>query len=59
MDVIEPDYTSHTLHEQASAHPLHGVLDLETTLALLLLAIHEGRPTMKQVIQAAGRPLKE
>ncbi|GAB4510084.1 MAG: dihydroorotase [Anaerolineae bacterium] len=49
VDVVESDHAPHTLEEKASDKPPYGVPGLETTLPLLLTAVHEGRLTFEQV----------
>jgi dihydroorotase-like cyclic amidohydrolase len=49
VDVIESDHAPHTTAEKDSEHPPYGVPGLETTLPLLLTAVHEGRLTLDQV----------
>lgn len=43
VDVIESDHAPHTKAEKESENPPFGVPGLETTLPLLLTAVHEGR----------------
>lgn len=50
VDVVESDHAPHTLAEKQSAAPPYGVPGLETTLPLLLTAVHEGRLTLAQVV---------
>ncbi len=50
VDVIESDHAPHTLAEKQSDMPPYGVPGLETTLPLLLTAVHEGRLTLDQVV---------
>jgi dihydroorotase-like cyclic amidohydrolase len=50
IDIIESDHAPHTLAEKQSDTPPYGVTGLETTLPLLLTAMHEGRLTLEQVI---------
>lgn len=50
VDVIESDHAPHLLSEKESAKPPYGVPGLETTLPLMLTAVHEGRLTLEQVI---------
>lgn len=49
VDVIESDHAPHTLEEKQGEKPVYGVPGLETTLPLLLTAVHEGRLTLEQV----------
>lgn len=51
VDVIESDHASHTLEEKAAPTPPSGVPGLETTLPLMLLAVHEGRVSLERVIE--------
>jgi carbamoyl-phosphate synthase/aspartate carbamoyltransferase/dihydroorotase len=50
VDCIASDHAPHTRQEKSSAHPPPGVPGLETTLPLLLTAVHEGRLTIEQVM---------
>ncbi len=50
VDVVESDHAPHTLAEKASERPPYGVPGLETTLPLLLTAVHEGRLALERVI---------
>lgn len=57
VDVVESDHAPHTLAEKSGPHPAFGVPGLETTLPLLLTAVHEGRLTLERVIElVAERP---
>ncbi|MBC8098992.1 MAG: dihydroorotase family protein [Armatimonadetes bacterium] len=49
VDVVESDHAPHLISEKASESPPFGVPGLETTLPLLLTAVHEGRLTLEQV----------
>jgi carbamoyl-phosphate synthase/aspartate carbamoyltransferase/dihydroorotase len=51
VDVIESDHAPHTLQEKQSTTPPFGVPGLETTLPLLLTAVHEKRLTLDQLIK--------
>ncbi len=50
VDIVESDHAPHTLEEKNAPTPPYGVTGLETTLPLLLTAVHEGRLTLAQVI---------
>ena len=50
FDVIESDHAPHTIDEKQSANPPFGVPGLETTLPLLLTAMHEGRIKKEDII---------
>jgi dihydroorotase len=50
VDVVESDHAPHTLAEKASERPPYGVPGLETTLPLLLTAVHDGRLTLERVV---------
>lgn len=50
IDVIESDHAPHTINEKQSKHPPFGVPGLETTLPLLLTAMHEKRITKEDII---------
>jgi dihydroorotase (multifunctional complex type) len=51
IDVIESDHAPHSLVEKQSSKPPYGVAGLETTLPLMLTAVHEGRLTLDYLIQ--------
>lgn len=51
FDAIATDHAPHTLAEKASANPPSGVPGLESTLPLLLTAVHEGRLTLEQLVR--------
>jgi carbamoyl-phosphate synthase/aspartate carbamoyltransferase/dihydroorotase len=51
VDVVESDHAPHTLAEKQSAKPPYGVPGLETTLPLMLTAVHAGRLTLDRVIE--------
>lgn len=51
IDVIESDHAPHTLAEKQSAKPPYGVPGLETTLPLMLTAVHDGRLSLDYLIQ--------
>ncbi len=51
VDVVESDHAPHTLDEKASDTPPYGVPGLETTLPLLLTAVHDGRLTLERVVE--------
>lgn len=49
VDIIESDHAPHTKVEKESDNPPFGVPGLETTLPLLLTAVHEGKLTIDDV----------
>ena len=51
IDVFATDHAPHTLEEKDGDNPPPGFPGLETALALLLTAVHEGRLTMEDLIQ--------
>lgn len=51
IDMVESDHAPHTLEEKQSDHPPYGVPGLETTLPLLLTAVHEGRMTIQDIVR--------
>lgn len=51
IDCIESDHAPHTIEEKQSPNPPYGVPGLETTLPLLLTAVHEKRLTIKDIIE--------
>jgi len=50
IDCIATDHAPHTLQEKASPNPPPGVPGLETSLSLMLSAVHDGRLTLQRVI---------
>lgn len=59
VDVIESDHAPHTKDEKESAKPPYGVPGLETTLPLLLTAMHDGKITMEEIINKCYTRPKE
>lgn len=51
VDVVESDHAPHTLEEKQSERPPYGVPGLETTLPLLITAVHDGRITLEQAVE--------
>lgn len=51
IDVVESDHAPHTKGEKQSGTPPYGVPGLETTLPLLLTAMHDGRMTKEDIIR--------
>lgn len=51
VDVVESDHAPHTREEKESGTPPYGVPGLETTLPLLLTAVHSGRLTLERAVQ--------
>lgn len=51
VDVIATDHAPHTLSEKESEHPAFGVPGLETSLPLMLNAVHEGRLTLDRLVE--------
>lgn len=51
VDVIESDHAPHTRAEKGSGDPPYGLPGLETTLPLMVLALHEGRITEERLIE--------
>lgn len=49
IDVIESDHAPHTREEKESENPPFGVPNLETTLPLLLTAMHENKLTLDDI----------
>ncbi len=49
IDIIESDHAPHTIEEKQSGTVPFGVPGLETTLPLLLTAVHEGKLTINDV----------
>jgi len=57
VDCIATDHAPHTREEKASAQPPPGMPGLETTLPLMLTAVHEGRLTMDRLVElTSARP---
>ncbi|MCA9981771.1 MAG: hypothetical protein KDD89_13085, partial [Anaerolineales bacterium] len=50
VDCIATDHAPHTITEKLSVQPPPGVPGLETSLALMLTAVAEGRLTLEQVV---------
>ena len=50
VDCIASDHAPHTLEEKRSASPPPGVPGLETTLPLMLTAVHEGRLSLERMV---------
>lgn len=51
VDTIESDHAPHTRAEKESDDPPFGLPGLETTLPLMVLAVHEGRLTEARLIE--------
>ena len=51
IDCIATDHAPHTKEEKESDKPLYGVPGLETSLPLMLTAVHDGRITIEDVIR--------
>lgn len=51
IDLVESDHASHTIEEKQKEPPAFGVPGLETTLGLLLKAVHEDKLTLEHVKQ--------
>lgn len=51
IDCIATDHAPHTLAEKHSAAPPPGVTGLETSLPLMLTAVHNGRLTLDRLIE--------
>lgn len=51
IDVIESDHAPHTKMEKTGANPPFGVPGLETTLPLLLTAVHDDKLTIEDIIR--------
>jgi carbamoyl-phosphate synthase/aspartate carbamoyltransferase/dihydroorotase len=51
IDCIASDHAPHTLWEKRGEVPPPGVPGLETTLPLLLTAVHEGRMTLDRLVE--------
>ena len=59
IDVVESDHAPHNLSEKESDKPPYGVTGLETTLPLMLTAVHEGRISLEKVVDlVANNPRK-
>jgi carbamoyl-phosphate synthase/aspartate carbamoyltransferase/dihydroorotase len=51
FDCIASDHAPHTLEEKESEDPPPGVPGLETTLPLMLTAVHEGRLSLDRLVE--------
>jgi carbamoyl-phosphate synthase / aspartate carbamoyltransferase / dihydroorotase len=51
VDCVATDHAPHTQAEKASANPPPGFPGLETSLALMLTAVHDGRISLEGVIE--------
>jgi carbamoyl-phosphate synthase/aspartate carbamoyltransferase/dihydroorotase len=51
VDMIATDHAPHTVGEKASAKPPPGVPGLETSLALMLTAVADGRLSMERLVE--------
>jgi carbamoyl-phosphate synthase/aspartate carbamoyltransferase/dihydroorotase len=51
IDIIATDHAPHTVEEKSSAKPPPGYPGLETSLPLMLTAVHQGKITLDQVIE--------
>jgi dihydroorotase-like cyclic amidohydrolase len=51
VDAVASDHAPHTLEEKKGDSPPPGVPGLETTLPLLLNAVHEGRLTLERLVE--------
>jgi len=51
IDCIATDHAPHTLEEKAGASPPPGVPGLETSIPLMLSAVHDGRLTLGRLIE--------
>jgi dihydroorotase-like cyclic amidohydrolase len=50
VDVIESDHAPHTHTDKQAEKPAYGVPGLETTLPLMLTAVHDGRLSLEQLV---------
>jgi len=51
IDIVASDHAPHTREEKESPDPPPGVPGLETTLPLLLTAVHEGKLTIERLLE--------
>lgn len=51
VDIVESDHAPHTRAEKETTQPAYGVPGLETTIPLLLTAVHDGRLTFERVVE--------
>ncbi len=51
VDCVASDHAPHTLAEKQGADPPPGVPGLETTLPLILTAVHEGRLSLERAVE--------
>lgn len=59
IDVVESDHAPHTITDKKSDNPPFGVPGLETTLPLLLTAMHNKRLTKEEIIDKCYTRVKE
>jgi dihydroorotase-like cyclic amidohydrolase len=50
VDMIATDHAPHTLEEKQGEHPAFGIPGLETSLPLMLTAVHEGRLSLDRLV---------
>jgi dihydroorotase-like cyclic amidohydrolase len=51
VDMIATDHAPHTLEEKQGEHPAFGIPGLETSLPLMLTAVHEGRLSLDRLVE--------
>lgn len=51
VDMIATDHAPHAIEEKQGDKPAYGVPGLETSLPLMLTAVHEGRLTMDRLVE--------
>jgi carbamoyl-phosphate synthase/aspartate carbamoyltransferase/dihydroorotase len=51
VDMIATDHVPHTLEEKQGEHPPYGIPGLETSLPLMLTAVHEGRLSLERLVE--------
>lgn len=51
VDMIATDHAPHTLEEKQGDNPPFGVPGLETSLPLMLTAVHQGRLTLERLVE--------
>ena len=51
VDIIESDHAPHTRADKEAEKPAYGVTGLETSLPLMLTAVHDGRISLKRAVE--------
>jgi carbamoyl-phosphate synthase/aspartate carbamoyltransferase/dihydroorotase len=51
VDMIATDHAPHTVEEKQGEHPAFGIPGLETSLPLMLTAVHQGRLSLDRLVE--------